>query len=40
MDMRTFLDMAERMMSRRGIPLTDHDRRLFEHVEAQSRAFK
>lgn len=40
LDMRTFLDMAERMMSRRGIHLTDHDRRLFEHVEAQSRAFK
>lgn len=40
LDMRTFLDMAERMMSRRGIAVTDHDRRLFEHVETQSRAFK
>lgn len=39
-DMDTFLTMAERMMSRRGIPLTDHDRALFEHVERQSRAFK
>lgn len=39
-DLDTFLVMAERMMSRRGIPLTKHDRALFAHVEEQSRAFK
>ena len=39
-DLDTFLVMAERMMIRRGIPLTKHDRALFAHVEEQSRAFK
>lgn len=40
LDMKTFLTMAERMMSRRGIPLTEKDRLLFEHVARQASAFK
>lgn len=37
---KSFLDMAERMMSRRDIHLTEADKRLFMHVEAESHNFK
>lgn len=40
LDMDTFLIMAERIMARRGISITEHDKELFRHVEIQSREFK
>ncbi len=38
--LNTFFRMAERMMSRRNITLTDAEKRLFQHVEAETREFK
>lgn len=38
--LNTFFQMAERMMSRRNITLTEAEKRLFQHVEANARDFK
>lgn len=35
-----FFTIAERVMSRRGVSLTDADKNLFEHVASEAKAFK